>query len=72
MGCTRPDFTIDAALADPMIAAVMRADRVDPGRLEALLRSKARSLAESRTEAVSPALAKVSLGQRPRGVRCAW
>lgn len=36
------DLTIDSVLADPMIRAVMRADRVNPADLESLLRGKAR------------------------------
>ena len=38
------DLTIDSVLADPMIRAVMRADRVDPVDLERLLRGKARQV----------------------------
>ncbi len=41
MSCNR-DLTLDEALADPMIAAALRADRVDPRRFEALLRGTAR------------------------------
>lgn len=44
MSCNSLDLTIEGALADPVIGAVMRADRVDPKRFEALLRSKARTL----------------------------
>lgn len=48
MGCTSVDLTIEAAMADPMIAAAMRADGVDPRRLEHLLRSTARDLDAAR------------------------
>lgn len=44
MSCNSLDLTIESAVADPVIGAVMRADRVDPQGFEALLRSKARSL----------------------------
>lgn len=37
----RNDLTIDEAIRDPMIRLVMKADRVDPHALEALLRSLA-------------------------------
>ena len=39
------DLTLDEALADPMIAAVLRADRVDPRQFEAQMRSAARRIA---------------------------
>lgn len=48
MSCTQTDLTIDAVLADPVIGALMRADRVDVLRLEACLRSKARTLGQGR------------------------
>jgi hypothetical protein len=32
-----PDLTLDALLSDPLIQAVMKADRVDPARLRAKL-----------------------------------
>lgn len=40
------DLTIDEALADPIIQLVMKADRVDAGRLESELRSAAGQLAD--------------------------
>lgn len=45
MICNSLDLTLEGALVDPMVAAVMRADRVDPRRFEALLRSAAREIA---------------------------
>ncbi len=44
MSCINLDLTIDGALADPVINAAMRADRVDPRRFEALLRATAQTL----------------------------
>lgn len=64
MTCTSLDLTIDDALADPMIAAAMRADRVDPGRLEALLRTTARDL---RAVKVTPRLPIAVLAHRMCG-----
>ncbi len=37
MNAQRTDLTIDDALSDPMIAIVMKADRVDPRALRDLL-----------------------------------
>ncbi|TGQ68496.1 hypothetical protein EN829_016355 [Mesorhizobium sp. M00.F.Ca.ET.186.01.1.1] len=37
----RRDLTIDEAVRDPMIRLVMKADGVDPGALETMLRSLA-------------------------------
>lgn len=54
MPCTSVDLTIDGALADPVIAAAMRADRVDPGRLEHLLRATARDLRAARAATRRP------------------
>ena len=48
MSCISLDLTIDGALADPVIGAAMRADRVDPKTLEGLLRTTARELHETR------------------------
>ena len=42
------DLTLDEALADPMIGAALKADRVDPRQFETLLRSTARRLAAPR------------------------
>lgn len=39
------DLTLDELLGDPMTQAIMRADRVDPPKLEAMLRSLAREVA---------------------------
>jgi hypothetical protein len=45
MGPESRDLNIATVLADPMIAAMMKADRVAPRDLEALLRGKARQFA---------------------------
>ena len=45
MRSCRSEPTIVEMLADPMIRAVMAADRVEPQTLEAALRETARSLA---------------------------
>ena len=47
------DLTIDSALSDPMIRAVMRADRIEARDVEIVLRSAARRLAAA--QAPSPA-----------------
>ena len=44
MTCESRDLTIESALADPMIQAVMRADRVKPTDVQDLLRGKARQM----------------------------
>ena len=44
-GCR--DITLSEALADPLIRAVMAADRVDPARLAAELGETARGLART-------------------------
>ncbi len=54
MTCTSLDLTVDEALADPVIGAAMRADHVDPRRLETMLRSTARSLAAAQAPARMP------------------
>ncbi len=51
MTCTGPDLTIDDALADPVIGAAMRADRIDPRGFEDLLRATARHLDRERRPA---------------------
>jgi hypothetical protein len=46
--------TLDELLGDPITQAIMRADRVDPAELEAMLRSLARAVAgRSRASATS-------------------
>ena len=40
------DLTIEGALHDPLIAAVMRADRVDPRAFEVLLRGAKRRIGD--------------------------
>ena len=47
------DLTIDSVLSDPMIRAVMKADRIEARDFEMVLRSAARRLATS--QAPSPA-----------------
>ena len=44
MGCINLDMTIDGMLSDPMIAAALRADKVDARGFETLLRSAASRL----------------------------
>ena len=51
MTCISRDLTIDGVLADPMIAAAMRADHVDPRLFETLLRATARELDRTRRPA---------------------
>ena len=45
------DLTLDEALNDPMIAAALRADRVDPRQFETLLRTTAHRLAAAGLDA---------------------
>jgi hypothetical protein len=45
MTVSRDNPTIDELLCDPVTRAVMKADRVDPSALEAMLRSVARTIA---------------------------
>ena len=73
MGCISLDLTIDGALADPVIGAAMRADHVDPRRLEDLLRATARSLDTSR-QPVSTLCAAVARGLHGaiNGARPRW
>ena len=54
MGCTSIELTLEGALADPMIAAAMRADRVDPRSFEHLLRKAARDLEGERGARAMP------------------
>ncbi len=65
------DMTIESALSDPMIRAIMRADRVEPQAFERLLNSAAKAL-----EALPrrrPQVAAVARPLRPiiRGFCCA-
>lgn len=48
MTCTGLDLTLNDVLTDPMIAAAMRADRVDPQGFERLLRTTAQTLGTRR------------------------
>lgn len=66
MSCIARDLTLDEALADPMIGAVLKADHVDRGGFETLLRSTARRLdgrrgPASRPTASLPARARAAL-----------
>jgi hypothetical protein len=45
MTTSRLDLTLDDLLGDPMTHAVMKADRVDPSELEAMLRALAPRIA---------------------------
>ena len=56
------DLTIEGALTDPMVRALMKADGVDPRAFEALLRSSARNLRADRPS--TPFLAGVVGGVR--------
>lgn len=53
MTCTGLDLTLNDVLTDPMIAAAMRADRVDPHGFERLLRSTAQTLDTRRNARLS-------------------
>ena len=53
MSCNR-DLTLDEALADPVIGAVLKADRVDRRGFETLLRATARRLGHERGPAARP------------------
>ena len=64
MSCISLDLTLEGALADPMVAALMRADRIDPKRFEDLLRSKARDLNAARAR---PSIPFALLASRVRG-----
>ncbi len=46
-----PGLTLDEALSDPLVRAVMRADGIDPPRFEAFLRRTAGALAQRRVDA---------------------
>ena len=68
------DLTLDEVLADPMIGAALRADRVDHRQFETLLRTAARKLGDGRDRA--PRAAAAFLAARCRrpaaGDLCAW
>ena len=49
------DLTIESVLADPMILAVMKADRVNPIDFEMLLRGKARQVSGAPRAPLVPA-----------------
>ena len=44
MRTTRQELTLSSALSDPLIGALMAADKVDPVRFEAMLRTVAREI----------------------------
>lgn len=48
MSCSTPDLTLDEALADPVIGAVLKADHIDRRHFEMLLRTTARRLDRER------------------------
>lgn len=60
MASHRKELTVDQLLDDPMIRAVMRADRVDPVRLRAMLARQTASLGESQRTlaAATPSVAR--------------
>jgi hypothetical protein len=67
MTLQRDDLSIDQLLADSLVRSVMRADRVDPIELEAMLRSLARRL-EARTNGLgAPVDAQRSANNRRFG-----
>ena len=67
------DLTLDEALADPMIGAALRADRVDPRQFEILLRTAARRLGDGRDGAPRAAAFLAARCRRPAaGDLCAW
>lgn len=49
------DPTLDELLGDPLTQAVMKADRVDPAKLAAMLRSVARQIAGRSGGSTAPA-----------------
>ena len=61
------DLTIESALNDPIIRAAMRADRVDPESLEALLRTTAQRLDDVRG---APDVPLAVQAQRARRAAC--
>ena len=65
------DMTIESTLADPMIRAVMRADRIEPQAFERLLRSAARSIDAAPLPALPPAWTARAAKAMSRGVCCA-
>ena len=68
MSCSTPDLTLDEALADPVIGAVMKADHVDKRQFETLLRTTARRLDRERSPA---AMLPVAHGRFPFADRLA-
>jgi hypothetical protein len=66
------ELTLDDALSDPVIRAVMAADRVDPRRFEVLMRATARRLEPGRrTAAPAPRAVRVRC-DLSAGTACAW
>jgi hypothetical protein len=73
--CDEP--SLEELLGDPVTQAVMRADRVDPTKLEAMLRAIAREIADGcgvpttvlvQAEGVRPGHNAVSRPWRPNGL----
>ena len=63
------DLSIDEAMADPLIRTVMRADRVEPRRLESMLRTLASVQTRRGTMAPTPALYGLAVAAR-RAASC--
>ena len=75
MSYTERDLTLEEVLADPVIGAAMRADRVDPRRFETLLRTTARRLARGRHPAMPCAgaiAARLKVAAQGTWARGAW
>jgi hypothetical protein len=49
MNACRKELTLREALADPLVLALMKADRVNPGKLEACLSAVGERLRERAT-----------------------
>ena len=60
------DLTIESALADPMIQALMSADRVKPHAFEALLRGAARKIASGTSRVPLSRLSRSADPRHPR------
>ncbi|TIS88767.1 hypothetical protein [Mesorhizobium sp.] len=67
----RNDLTIDEAVQDPMIRMLMKADRVDPGAFEAMLRSLVAAQGERRKAQSSHFLEDSGSARRQRLSRAA-
>jgi hypothetical protein len=67
MTTSRADPTIDELLDDPLTRAVMRADRVDPRELEAMLRALASLIARRAGRSAGDAVERVPLDPNAGG-----